>query len=135
MEHIDPDEPLFRIYVDARHVATMCDPHVEDMFWCSYRLDPADESADIIIHDGKTWETVAFVVKDMDGNVTNPRTFSGGFYDFCDHKTDRLSFRSLWPTKHPRMSRGTRIFNAIAKVIGVHLSNKTAQNNGMHRRV
>lgn len=118
MEHIDPDEPLFRIFVDGKHVATLCDPHVEDMSWCSYRLTPVDESADIIIHNGKTWEKVAFVVTDMDGNFPNSHTFPGGFYDFCDRKTDRLSFRSLWPPHPPRMPRGTRVFNAIAKVFG-----------------
>lgn len=116
MEHIDPGEPMFHIYADAKHVATMFDPRFEDMFWCSYRLEPVDGSGDVIIHDGKTWEKVAFVVKDMDGNVPNPNTFSGGFHDFCDRKTDRLSFRSLWPPQPPRVSLATRVLNAIAKV-------------------
>ncbi len=56
MQHIDPEEPMFHIYVDAKHVATMFAPRFDDMFWCSYRLEPVDERGDVIIHDGKIWE-------------------------------------------------------------------------------
>jgi hypothetical protein len=54
----------------------------------------------------------------MDGNIPNPNTFSGGFGDFCDRKTDRLSFRSLWPPLPPKLSLGARIRTAVAKRFG-----------------
>lgn len=108
MEEIDPAKPMFYIEVKDRRVAVLFDPRLEDMFWCSYRLEPVDDQGDLIIHDDRTWETVGFVVKDQDGRMPNPLTFSGGFRDFCDRKTDRLSFRSLWPPRPSLVSRGYR---------------------------
>ncbi|QDV86840.1 hypothetical protein TBK1r_58650 [Stieleria magnilauensis] len=115
VENRDRDAPMFVIYCNERRVATMFDPQFEDMFWCSYRLEPIDEFGDRVIHDVTIWEHVAFVVKDMQGNLPNSNTFSGGFADFCDRKTDRLSFRSLWP---PRPSLTSRVFAAFAGLVG-----------------
>lgn len=115
MQDIDPNAPIFQIYSNDRHVATMFDPRVEEMFWCSYRIEPVDANGDLVIHDSKTWEHVAFEIRDMRGDTPNPKTFSGGFEDFCDRKTDRLAFRSLWP---PIPSLASRIFTACATMFG-----------------
>ena len=106
-----PDLPLFAIYANDRLVAKMFDPRSEDMFWCSYRVEAVDEYGDQVIHDGETWERVAFAVRDMHSGLPHPSTFSGGHADFCDRKTDRLLFRSLWP---PRPKRVSRFFSACA---------------------
>ncbi len=110
MQDIDANEPIFQIYSNDQHVATMFDPRFEDMFWCSYRIEPVDVNGDVVIHDAKTWEPVAFEVKDMKGDVPNSNTFSGGFADFCDRKTDRLTFRSLWPPRPYVFETFRRIF-------------------------
>lgn len=99
MDGIDPNKPVFQIYASGRCVALMFDPRFEDMFWCSYRIEPVDQAGDLVIHDPQTWQLVAFAVKDMDGRETKPKTFSGGYQDFCNRHTDRLTFRSLWPRR------------------------------------
>lgn len=117
MDGIDPSQPIFRIFANGKHVATLFDPRFDDMFWCSYTLQPVDADGDAVIHDGLTWERVAFVVEDMNGHEPNPNTFSGGFRDYCERKTDRLSFRSLWPPRPPKPSRSTRFINAITRLV------------------
>ena len=126
MESIDPSEPLFQIHVDDRCVAIVFDPRFEDMFWCSYRLEPVDEHGDSVIHDEKTWEKVAFSAKDKDGREPNPLTFSGGFSGFCSRETDRLSFRSLWPPQPPIASIGTRLIAAVASLIGYNREDRNS---------
>ncbi len=98
-------EPVFDVYVDGSRVATLVDPEWEDMFWCSYRVEPTSEEGDRIVHDEQTWELVNFVVRDTKGGVPNPNTFSGGHRLFCDRKSDRLSFRSLWPPQPSMVER------------------------------
>ncbi|MEQ8789692.1 MAG: hypothetical protein RIC55_25580 [Pirellulaceae bacterium] len=115
IESIDPDEPMFEIYANDRHVATMFDPRFEGMFWCSYRLEAVDGCGDQIIHNAQTWERVAFEVRDMHGAPLSRPTFSGGFADFCDRKTNRLTFRSLWS---PTPSLASRLFAACAAMLG-----------------
>ncbi|QDV13533.1 hypothetical protein CA51_34230 [Rosistilla oblonga] len=111
--------PIYFLFVESRCVATLADPRVEEMFWCSFRIEPVDQWGDAIVHDPKTWETVGLVIKDHDGNVTNPHVFSGGFDDFCDRKTDRLAFRSLFPTAASKRSCLRRkLLSAFAKLFG-----------------
>lgn len=95
------DEPIFDVFVDGAHVASLFDPQFADMFWCSYRVEATDAEGDQIIHDEKTWELVNFTVKDRFGNIPNPHTFSAGYGNFCARNSDRLTFRSLWPPTHP----------------------------------
>jgi hypothetical protein len=97
MQSIDPEEPIFELHVNGKQVATLCTPRWEDMFWCSYRIKPLDADAERIVRDTKIWETVSFIIKDSQGGIPNQHTFSGGYTDFCDGRTDRLTFRSLWP--------------------------------------
>ncbi|HBJ37182.1 MAG TPA: hypothetical protein DDZ51_20995 [Planctomycetaceae bacterium] len=102
MEHIDPEEPMYELFVDGKKVATLCAPRWEDMFWCSYQIKPTDADAELVIRNTNTWETVNFTVRDSRGGIPNQHTFSGGYTDFCDGKTDRLTFRSLSPPQSTR---------------------------------
>lgn len=126
MKDIDPSEPIFEIHTNDRCVAIMFDPKLEDMFWCSYRLEPVDKHGDSVIHDEATWENVAFSVKDKNGREPNPLTFSGGFADFCCRTTDRLSFRSLWPPRPPRASLGARLLAAASSLFGYNQEDQSS---------
>ena len=96
MQPTDPNMPLFEVYVGEQRVALLHDPKRIEMFWCSYRVEPASEQADKIIHDEAIWNEVKFTVRAKDGRTL--RTFTGGdFVAFCKRDTNRLSFRSLWP--------------------------------------
>ena len=103
MDGIDPQEPIYNVYVDGVLVATLFEPRIDDMFWCSYRVEPTNEYGDLAIHDETTWERVNFTVTDMCGAVPSRKTFSGGYHGFCDRKSNRLSFRSLWPPGESRL--------------------------------
>ena len=97
MEKLDPSLPIFTLHVGGVHVATLFDPKEGEMFWCTYRLEPVDEQGDAVIHDEKTWKLVNFTVKDSQGVIPAPNTFTGSYGEFCGRQSDRLSFRSLWP--------------------------------------
>ena len=92
--------PAYYLYVDGNHVASLSEPEQEDMFWFSYLLTPTSESANSILRNAKTWERVSFTIKDLDGNIPNPDTFSGGYDSFCLGETNRLTFRSLVPPEN-----------------------------------
>lgn len=111
MENMDPNEPIFELHVNGVHVATLFAPEWEEMFWCSYRLEPTSDEGDAAIRDEKTWETVNFTVTDCNGRFPNSNTFTGGYREFCDRKSDRLSFRSLWPPR-PKRSTAARLWLA-----------------------
>ena len=97
MQPTDPSTPLFEVYVGEQKVALLHDPIKLEMFWWSYRVEPTSEEADRIIHDETMWNEVKFTVRAKDGRKLP--TFTGGdFVTFCKRETDRLSFRSLWPT-------------------------------------
>lgn len=127
MENIDPSEPIYEIHANDRCVAIMFEPEFDDMFWCSYRLEPVDQFGDSVIHDENTWEKVAFSVRDKKGREPNPLTFSGGFTDFCSRTTDRLSFRSLWPPRPPRASFTARLFAAAASLFGYNQGDQSSK--------
>jgi hypothetical protein len=92
----DPAAVAFEIFVGDQKVGQLFEPKREEMFWCSYRVESTDEQADKILRDEKVWSEVNFKVKAKNGRIVS--TFTGGDYvAFCNRKTDRLSFRSLWP--------------------------------------
>jgi len=94
----DPRTPCFELYVGNEMVALLHEPKREEMFWCSYRIEPMSEAGDRILHDEATWNEVRFAVRARDGRVPNAHTFTGGdFVAYCRRETDRLTFRSLWP--------------------------------------
>jgi len=94
----DPDTPLFELFVADKKVGVLCEPKREEMFWCSYRIEPSSEEADKILREEKIWNEVKFTVRAKDGRIPNAHTFTGGNYvAFCRRQTNRLSFRSLWP--------------------------------------
>lgn len=99
MPETEPEiySPIYHLYVDDIHIASLSEPEQEDMFWHSYLLTPTSESAGLILRNKKTWEQVNFTVKDLDGDIPNSNTFSGGYDSFCLGKTNRLTFRSLAP--------------------------------------
>lgn len=92
----DPRLATFEIYVAEQKVAVLRDPKREEMFWCSYRVEPVSEEAEKILRDETTWNEGKFTVRAKDGR-TLPTFAGGGFVTFCKKETDRLSFRSLWP--------------------------------------
>ena len=112
METIDPEEPIYELHVNGRRVAMLCAPRWEDMFWCSYQIRPIDQEADRVLRDRKIWETVNFTIKDSRGGFPNRHTFSGGYTEFCDGNTDRLTFRSLWP---PQPGRKNGVLNWLTR--------------------
>ena len=95
---LDPNAPVFELFVGDEKMAILYEPKREEMFWCSYRVEPISETADRILHDEATWTEVRFKVSAKDGGIPNPHTFTGGdFVTYCQRETDRLTFRSLWP--------------------------------------
>jgi hypothetical protein len=118
MNNTTPDPPIYDLFVGEVHVATLFDPHFEEMFWCSYRVEPTDLESDAVIHDENTWQNVDFVIKDKAGRQPNPHTFSGGFQDFCARKSKRLSFRSLFPPEKPRTSRVQAVTRWLKSIFG-----------------
>lgn len=96
MQAPNPSAALFEVYVAERKVASLHDPQRVEMFWCSYRVEPASEEVENILRDEATWNNLKFTVMAKDGRAFS--TFTGGdFVAFCRKETDRLSFRSLWP--------------------------------------
>jgi hypothetical protein len=99
MQPADPITPIFEVYVEERKVATLHEPQRVEMFWCSYRVEPTSTEADEVLHNEAIWAEVKFTVKAADGSTPNSHTFTGGDYvSFCRRETNRLSFRSLWPS-------------------------------------
>jgi hypothetical protein len=102
-DSLEDGDPVFFLHHDGAVVAELYDPQYVDMFWCGYRVKPTSAFADAVIHNETIWQKVDFAVKSADGTVPNQHTFTGGFRTFCERKTDRLTFRSLWPpTPHVR---------------------------------
>ena len=89
--------PIYEFFVGEVKVALLYEPKFEEMFWCSYRIEPVSKKADEILRDERIWENVKFTIKAADGSFPNSNTFGGGSKDFCDGKTNRMLFRSLWP--------------------------------------
>ena len=99
MQANDPNTPVFELYVGDEKVGLLYEPKREEMFWCSYRIEPTSEAADRILRDETIWNEVNFTVRAKDGRIPNAHTFTGGDYvAFCKRESNRLSFRSLWPT-------------------------------------
>ena len=88
---------IYFLIINGSQAAELSDPRFGDMFWWDYQITPTDEASDAIIRDPYVWETVNFSIVDADNRQPNTLTFSGGYNDFCDGLTDRLSFRSLPP--------------------------------------
>jgi len=94
-----PEPPIFELFVGNDKVAYLHEPKREEMFWCSYRIEPISDEADGILHEEAIWNDVRFTVRTKDGRIPNAHTFTGGdLVAYCKRETDRLSFRSLWPT-------------------------------------
>jgi len=88
--------PVFELFVGDKKVGLLYEPKREEMFWCSYVVEPTSLEAGEILWDEAVWNEVKFEVKAKDGRPLS--TFTGGdFRAFCRKETDRLSFRSLWP--------------------------------------
>jgi len=100
------DEDIFFLFQNDRCLATLSQPRLEDMFWCSYRVLAFDDASQTTILDQTFWETVDFEVRDAAGEIPNPHTFTGRFIEFCNGETDRLWFRSLQPPQVPERSKG-----------------------------
>ena len=62
MPNVGPNAPPFELYVGDGLVGLLHDPNPEEMFWCSYRIEPASEAGDRILHNESTWAEVRFTV-------------------------------------------------------------------------
>jgi hypothetical protein len=91
------NDPLFELFVGDEKMARLYEPKREEMFWCSYRVEPVSEEADRVLRDESIWDDVKFRVKAKDGRIQRTFTGRGDFVAFCKRETDRMCFRSLWP--------------------------------------
>jgi len=97
MQIDNPEIAIYELYIGKEKIAFLYDPRFSDMYWCSYRVDPISDQANEVLRDECIWENVKFTIKAMDGTFPNQNTFGGSSKDFCDRKTNRMSFRSLGP--------------------------------------
>jgi hypothetical protein len=71
--------------------------------------EPVSKEADEVLYNEATWAEVKFTVRAADGSTPNPHTFTGGDYvNSCRRETDRLSFRSLWPSAPSKLEHNQR---------------------------
>jgi hypothetical protein len=104
MIHSDPNTPIFEHFLEQKKVASLYEPWFDDMFWCSYRVEPVSKAADKLLHDEATWDELMFTVKTPDGSEPDlPAIPSLNAIEFCRRETDRLVFRSLWPPSPPKV--------------------------------
>ena len=115
---IDPNVAIFELFQGDKKLATLYDPKREEMFWCSYRIEPTSEEADTVLRSDEIWNEVKFTIKDPDGSFPNPNTFSGGHEAFVRKETDRLSFRSLWPPARHIPRKPSLLLSLIRRFIG-----------------
>jgi hypothetical protein len=128
MQTIDPGAPVFEVYVQEKKMALLYDPKREEMFWCSYRVEPTSEEADKILRDKAIWDQVAFTIRAKDGSMPNPHTFTGGDYEaFCRRETDRLSFRSLWPPAPTGQKHSCRTALDAGRAIFLYIRRRLAR--------
>jgi hypothetical protein len=88
-------------------VARLFDPHFDDMFWYSYRIEPISPEAETLLRDQHFWHADKFIIQ-LPASPAPPITdkswtFPGRTIDYCMGNTDRLSFRSLAPFRRPTM--------------------------------
>lgn len=93
------DNPVFSLYVDELRVADLFDPQPVEMFWCSYRVVATTSANDLLIHNCNLWEEADYTIKPLHAPHTNQQTITGPYQEFCERKTDRLWFRSLWASR------------------------------------
>ena len=125
MRDVDPNETAYQLCVKDRHVANLLSPRWEDMFWYSYRIMPLGEKEDKIVRDQMIWQNVTFTLRDRHGSPLDISTFSGSYGDFCDRKTDRLTFRSLGPPERQYenvpLGWGTRLGDVMRRLLGMRI--------------
>lgn len=98
MPQVDSDAPIFELFVGNDKAGLLHEPKREEMFWCSYPIEPQSDGADRILHDAATWNEMRFTVKAKDGRIPNANIFTGGdFVAYCRRETEKLSFVSHWP--------------------------------------
>ena len=90
--------PLYLMEIDDAIIAELTEPLWSDMFWCDYIVTPTNADADILLHDPELWNQVRFAVRHVQTQVIVENCFAGGFDPYCERESDRVSFRSLWPT-------------------------------------
>lgn len=93
------NEPVFNLYVNGLRVADLFDPQPVEMFWCSYRVVATTSANDLLIHNCNLWEEADYTIKPLHAPHTNQQTITGPYQEFCERKTDRLWFRSLWASR------------------------------------
>lgn len=83
--------------------ACLTDPHRPDMFWFSYLIEPVSEEMDARLRDESIWNESNYMLQRPGHPIPPPDwkldwTFSGRWVEYCERKTNRMSFRSLPPT-------------------------------------
>ena len=90
-------DAIYFLCIDGVRVAELSDPQPVDMFWWDYSISAIDEDGEAKLRDPLLWQEVGFTIVDAENLQPNANTFSGGYDQFCDGSTNRLSFRSLPP--------------------------------------
>ena len=101
MQLKDPKAHCYEVFLGEDRTARLFDPEWAEMFWCSYRVVPINPEWDERLRSEDIWNECLISIKARDGTIPNPHTFAGGasFKAFCLRETDRIDFRSLWPTE------------------------------------
>jgi hypothetical protein len=99
LDVLEPQRPFFEIWADGIKMADLIEPAGEEMFWCSYKLIPASQSYEQRLREFDFWNECKFEIRSPVTLQTTGISFAGcsSFKDYCEYKTDRIDFRSLWP--------------------------------------
>ena len=89
------------IELDGEHVGVLDQPLFEDMFWCSYRVQP--NSGDASVYDDRLWETTRFEFRSRATSELVEGAFVGGSPPFV--QDGRVNMRRLYLVPHSRLER------------------------------
>lgn len=140
MDDWPPERVCFHLLVDDRLMAELVEPSWGDMFWCEYTVRAVDERAERLLRTPELWNHVGFTIRHAETGEEYENCFSGGFDEFCQGKTDRLWFRSLWPFDPASVTIWTRLGDAMLWIFAAVISplnlpwreEKTADNHRVH---
>ena len=103
----DPQTPFFEIWVNDEKLAELIEPAWEEMFWCSYKLVPINPEHEPKLRDNGLWDECRFEIREHKTGVVTGIPLAGGysFKEYCAGRTDRIDFRSLWPSQHRQLTK------------------------------
>jgi hypothetical protein len=95
----EPQRPFFEIWIDGAKMADLIEPAWDDMFWFSYKLIPVSQACDQRLRDYDIWNECKFEIREPATGQIAGVPLAGGysFKEYCKYKTDRMTFRMLYP--------------------------------------